>query len=100
MRKKDIKPPQKINLGSSGQIPRNPPVIGGGGGRIKTDFSEIRWTPKKKAIVATVLGFPYGFATVACFGTGAYIGGYMLLGLLALMGLVLLALRLIDQGEL
>ncbi len=100
MAKKDIEPPKKITLGRSGQIQRNPPVLGGGGGRIQTNFSEIQWTPKKKAIVTAVLGFPYGFATVVCFGTGVYIGGYILLGLLVLMGLVLLTLRLIDRGEL
>ena len=99
MAKKDIQPPQKITLGRSGQIKTDVPAMGGGGGKIQTNFSEIKWTRKNKAIVAVGLGFPYGFALVACFGTGAYIGGYMLLGLLAIMGMVLLALRLIDRSE-
>ncbi len=99
MAKKDIKPPQKITLGSSGQVKTDVPAMKGGQEKIHTNFPEIKWTKKKKTIAAIGLGFPYGFALVACFGTGAYIGGYMLLGLLAVIGMVLLALHLIDRSE-
>lgn len=100
MANKNSQPPEdkKIILGRSGQIDRDAPKMAGIS-KINTNLPEIEWTSKKKALIITVLGFPYGFALVACFGTGAYIGGYILLGLLALSGLLVLALRLIDKAE-
>lgn len=100
MPNQDFQPPKKITLGRSGQFNRDAPAgAGAGGSRIATSWQEIKWTTKKKIVISIVLGFPYGFALVVCFGTGANIGGYILLGLLAIVGLILLALRLVDRDE-
>jgi hypothetical protein len=74
------------------------PLLIGKGGTIGTNLN-IRWTPRKRVIAATVLGVPFLLATVMAFKSGYILMGAILVGIAGFVGLMYLALRYIEANE-
>ena len=99
MSQPDLNPNKKVVKGKSSPVDRNLPVHGGSGGRVNTNWQHINWTPKKLTLAIALLGIPYVGATLACFIAGINFIAYLLIGLAIFVGLIVLALRLIDQTD-
>lgn len=92
--------PDRLVRGGSkqSQEAKVPSAVGGGGGQIGKDFN-IRWTPSKLVIAATLLGVPFLLATVVAFKSGSILVGVILVGVAIFVGLIYLALRYIENNE-
>ena len=95
----NYQPPKQFNQGRSLGSKTEVPKISGGGGQINTNWKNIEWTPKKLVTVTLILVAPYIVAVIGCFMAGSHLFGYILIGLAFFMGLILLALRAIDQSD-
>ncbi|MEM8673043.1 MAG: hypothetical protein AAGF83_04120 [Cyanobacteria bacterium P01_G01_bin.67] len=69
------------------------------GGKIATNLKDINWTPTKLSVVSFAILAPISFTIVLCFKAGNIMVGSVLIGLIVFMGLILLALRYIEQNE-
>ncbi len=74
------------------------PKLSGGGGQIGTNLN-IRWTPRRLVIAATLLGVPFLLTTVIAFKSGKILIGVILVGIAVFVGLMYLALRYIEANE-
>jgi len=99
MGNKNYKLPNRlVRGGQKRSVEAKAPAPGGRGGRIGTT-NNIRWTPRKKIIAATVLGVPVLLATFASFKAGNALVGLILVGMTVFVGLIYLALRYIENNE-
>lgn len=74
------------------------PTFSGGAGQIGSNLN-IRWTPSRFVIAATLLGVPFLLTTVIAFKSGKILIGVILIGIVVFVGLMYLALRYIDANE-
>ncbi len=99
MSQPDLDPDKKIVKGKSRPGDRKFPAHGGKGGEIYTNLPDINWTPKKLILAIALLSIPYVGAVLACFIAGISFIAYLLIGLGIFVGLIVLALRFIDQQD-
>ena len=91
--------PKKLIQGKTNKSsPANVPSMDQGG-KIITNFQEIRWTKPKLTLVSVALLAPITFTIVLCFKAGNSLIGLILIGIIMFMGLMSLALRYIDNNE-
>jgi hypothetical protein len=74
------------------------PNFTGGSGQIGSNMN-IRWTPSRLVIAATLLGVPFLLTTVIAFKSGKILIGVILVGIAIFVGLMYLALRYIEANE-
>ena len=99
MGNKDHNLPDRLVLGNQkSSCEARPPAVMGAKGKINTNLN-IRWTPRRKVIAATILGVPFLLSTVAAFKSGNALVGLILVGLAIFFGLIFLALRYIENNE-
>lgn len=99
MGKKQYKLPGRLVTGGSKRSHEaKVPEPTGGSGAIGTNMN-IRWTPRKRVIAATVLGIPFLLVTTISFKSGYIFFGAILVGIAAFVGLMYLALRYIEANE-
>ncbi|MEL6579949.1 MAG: hypothetical protein AAFQ14_09355 [Cyanobacteria bacterium J06621_12] len=91
-------PNRLVQGGQKRSVDAKPPATVGAKGKIDTSIN-IRWTPRKKVIAATVLGVPFLLSTVSAFKSGNALVGIILVGLAVFFGLMYLALRYIENNE-
>lgn len=91
-------PQRLVTGGSKKSHEAHVPTAAGSGGQIETNFN-IRWTPRKRIIAATVLGVPFLLATTIAFKSGYTLMGIILIGVAVFVGLIYLALRYIEANE-
>ena len=91
--------PRKLKMGKVNKPQDRAPLLGGGGGKIDTQWQDIKWTPKKLAIAFAVLGIPFLVVMVLIFKSGSSFIGLVFVGMAIFMGLMYLALRFIDNNE-
>ncbi|NJK55681.1 MAG: hypothetical protein HC939_06635 [Pleurocapsa sp. SU_5_0] len=91
--------PQRLVTGATkkSQEAQVPTAIGGDG-QIGSNLN-IRWTPRRRVIAATVLGVPFLLATAVAFKSGYTLMGIILVGVAVFVGLMYLALRYIEANE-
>ena len=82
-RSQDAKPPEKF----------------GSGGSIITNFQDIKWTPKKLALVIAALSIPYLIVITSLIKAGYTIVVLLMIGFAILTGLIYLALRWIEKSD-
>jgi hypothetical protein len=99
MKKKKHKLPDRLVTGGTkaSQEAKVPDLIGSGG-TIGSNFN-IRWTPRRRVIAATVLGIPFLLVTTMAFKSGYALMGAILVGIAGFVGLMYLALRYIEANE-
>lgn len=101
MKKKKHKhklPDRLITGGTKASRLAEAPTSFGSGGTIGTNMN-IRWTPRKRVIAATVLGVPFLLSTAMAFKSGYTLMGVILMGIAGFVGLMYLALRFIEANE-
>jgi hypothetical protein len=99
MEKKKHKLPDRLVTGGSKKSHgAKVPELIGSGGAIGTNMN-IRWTPRKRVIAATVLGVPFLLVTTMAFKSGYILMGAILVGVAVFVGLMYLALRYIEANE-
>ena len=98
MANKDPKLPNRLVTGGEKRSQEAKAPTLGGSGRINTNVN-IRWTPRKATIAATILGVPFLLATVLSFKVGNILVGIILVGVAVFVGLMYLALRYIEENE-
>jgi hypothetical protein len=91
-------PSRLVTGGSKRSHEAKPPSIFGGSGAIGTNIN-IRWTPRKRVIAATVLGVPFLLVTAIAFKSGYIFIGAILVGIAVFVGLIYLALRYIEAND-
>ncbi|MGL5832177.1 MAG: hypothetical protein ACRC1Z_02980 [Waterburya sp.] len=98
-KKEKYKLPDRLVTGGSKRSheARVPDLIGAGGA-IGTNIN-IRWTPRKRVIAATVLGVPFLLVTTMAFKSGHIFIGAILVGIAVFVGLMYLALRYIEANK-
>ena len=74
------------------------PTFVAGDGQIGSNIN-IRWTPSRLVIAATLLGVPFLLTTVIAFKSGKILIGAILVGIAVFVGLMYLALRYIEANE-
>lgn len=74
------------------------PTFVAGDGQIGSNIN-IRWTPSRLVIAATLLGVPFLLTTVMAFKSGKILIGAILVGIAVFVGLMYLALRYIEANE-
>ncbi len=72
---------------------------GAGGGKIQTNWQDIKWTPTKRILITAVLIVPYLIAIAGCLVSGFNFIAYILIALAIMIGLLFWALRLIDKAD-
>lgn len=70
------------------------------GGRVETNWSDIRWNRKKLLAVVSLLGFPYLATVVATFVAGMTVITLILSGVALFVGMIFMILRWLEQAEL
>jgi hypothetical protein len=95
------KDPLADNLNKSTNIPQ---VKSGlykydAGGRIKTDWKDIKWTRKKLFFASLILGVPYVTAVIASLANGVYLITFILVGLGVMVALLYKIVRWIDNNN-
>lgn len=99
MGKKNYKLPGRLVTGGSKRSHgAKVPEVTGAGGAIGTNLN-IRWTPRKRVIAATVLGVPFLLITTISFKSGHVFIGVILVGVAIFVGLMYLALRYIEANK-
>ncbi|MEM8720463.1 MAG: hypothetical protein AAGE84_14360 [Cyanobacteria bacterium P01_G01_bin.39] len=96
--KKHNLPKRLVRGGSKRSYPAKLPVMAKGG-KIGTNFKDIKWTRSRLSVVSFVILAPISCAIVLSFKAGNIMIGLILLGLIIFMGLIYLALRYIEQNE-
>jgi hypothetical protein len=91
--------PKKIIQGKASRAEAKVPVADGGGGHIGTNWKDINWTPKKLSLVIAFLSIPYLLAVISTFRSGQMMIAIILIGLGVFVGLLYLALRMIEKGD-
>jgi hypothetical protein len=69
------------------------------GGRIKTDWKDIKWTKEKLFLTSLVLGMPYITAIIASLVNGIYLITFILAGLGVMVVLVYKIVRWLDDNS-
>lgn len=69
------------------------------GGRVKTNWKDIKWTRKKIFFASLVLGLPYITAVIASFVNGVYLITFILLGLAVMVILLSKIVRWLDNNN-
>lgn len=69
------------------------------GGKVKTNWKNIRWTRKKIFFASIILGLPYVTAIIASFVNGIYLITFILLGLAVLVALLSKIVRWLERNE-
>jgi hypothetical protein len=96
--KKHKLPNRLVTGGSKRSYEAKVPSLTGSGGAIGTNIN-IRWTPRKRLIAATILGVPFLLATAIAFKSGHIFIGMILVGVAVFVGLMYLALRYIEANN-
>lgn len=81
-------------LDQSHHIPIHSP-----GGKVQTNWGNIRWTKKKIIFVSLLLGTPYVIALIVSWVAIGKLITYILLGVAVLFGLIAVLLRSLDSEE-
>ncbi len=76
-----------------------PPGKFGGRGSIITNFQDVKWTPKKLALVIAALSIPYLIVITGLIKAGYIIIVLLMIGFAILTGLIYLALRWIEKSD-
>jgi CHASE2 domain-containing sensor protein len=97
-KKKHKLPDRLIRGGSKRSHGVTLPWEGGSSGAIGSNMN-IRWTPRKRVIAATVLGVPFLLVTAIAFKSGHFFIGVILVGVAFFVGLMYLALRYIEAND-
>jgi hypothetical protein len=98
MGKKKHKLPDRLIRGGSKRSHEAKVPDMGGSGAIGSNMN-IRWTPRKRVIAATVLGVPFLLVTTIAFKSGHFFIGVILVGVAFFVGLMYLALRYIEAND-
>jgi hypothetical protein len=69
------------------------------GGRVKTNWQDIRWTRKKLFLISVILGLPYVTAIIASFVNGIYLITFILVGLGVMVALLYKVVRWLDNNN-
>jgi hypothetical protein len=72
---------------------------GGKYGNIQTNWKDINWTPKKLSLAIAFLSIPYLTAMIATFRSGHILIFILLIGMGVFVGLLYLALRMIEKED-
>jgi hypothetical protein len=99
MSKKKPKLPTQLIQGKAGRAEAKVPAASDGGGRIGTNWKDINWTPKKLSLAIAFLSIPYLIAVIGTFRSGHILIAILLVGLGLFVGLLYLALRMIEKGN-
>ncbi len=92
--------PKMLRQGKVGKSQvAKPPEKYGSGGSIMTDWKDIKWTPKKLALIIATLGIPYLIMVVSLIKAGYTVVVFLMIGLAILTGLIYLALRWIEKSD-
>jgi hypothetical protein len=91
-------PDRLVTGGSKSSHEAKVPGLTGASGAIGTNIN-IRWTPRKRVIAATVLGVPFLLVTAIAFKSGHIFIGVILVGVAFFVGLMYLALRYIEAND-
>lgn len=100
MANKNPKLPKQIVQGKTAKsIEARPPSgAGGGGGNIETNWKDINWTRKKLTLAIAFLSIPYIIAIIGTFKSGHLLITAILIGLGVFVGLLYLALKIIENN--
>jgi hypothetical protein len=99
MDNKKYKLPQRLVTGGTKKSQEAvAPTFVAGSGQIGSNLN-IRWTPSRLVIAATLLGVPFLLTTVMAFKSGKILIGVILVGMAVFVGLMYLALRYIEANE-
>ena len=71
----------------------------GGSGSIITNFQDVKWTPKKLALVIVALSIPYLIVIISLIKAGYTVVVLLMIGFAILTGLIYLALRWIEKSD-
>jgi hypothetical protein len=97
-KKKPEKLPKKLIQGKTTGS-QSGEFFSGGGGKIQSNWQDIKWTPTKRIVITAVLIVPYLTAIAGCLVSGFNFIAYILIALAIMIGLLFWALRLIDKGD-
>jgi hypothetical protein len=97
-KKKPEKLPKKLIQGKTTGS-QSGEFFSGGGGKIQSNWQDIKWTPTKRIVITAVLIVPYLIAIAGCLVSGFNFIAYILIALAIMIGLLFWALRLIDKGD-
>jgi hypothetical protein len=99
MSKKKPNLPKQLIQGKAGRAEAKVPVASGGDGNIGTNWKDINWTPKKVSLAIAFLSIPYLIAVIGTFRSGHILIFILLVGLGVFVGLLYLALKMIEKGD-
>ncbi|MGL5943970.1 MAG: hypothetical protein ACRC2S_27100 [Waterburya sp.] len=99
MSKKKPNLPKQLIQGKAGRAEAKVPSASGGDGGIDTNWKDINWTPKKLSLAIAFLSIPYLIAVIGTFRSGNILIAMVLVGLGLFVGLLYLALRMIEKGD-
>lgn len=99
MSKKKPNLPKQLIQGRAAKAEAKVPSAAGGGGNIGTNWKDINWTPKKLSLAIAFLSIPYLIVIIATFRSGHILIPILLIGLGLFVGLLYLALRMIEKGD-
>lgn len=92
--------PKQLRFGQGKQSrDAKPPQGTGSGGRINTNFQDIKWTPRRLTITIALLSIPYLIAVAISFLIGNNLIAFVFLGLGALVVGIYLLLRYIERAN-
>ncbi|MGL5795822.1 MAG: hypothetical protein ACRC06_15770 [Waterburya sp.] len=99
MSKKKPNLPKRLIQGKAGRAEAKVPSAAGAEGSIGTNWKDINWTPKKLSLAIAFLSIPYLIAVIGTFRSGNILIAMVLVGLGLFVGLLYLALRMIEKGD-
>lgn len=99
MSKKKPNLPKQLIQGKAGRAEAKVPSADGGSGRIGTNWKDINWTPKKLSLAIAFLSLPYLIALIGTFRSGHILIAILLIVSGLSVGLLYLALRMIEKGD-
>ncbi|BAZ43357.1 hypothetical protein NIES4102_03570 [Chondrocystis sp. NIES-4102] len=100
MANKDPKLPKHLVQGKTAKSIEAvvPVATGGGGGHIETNWKDINWTRKKLTLAIAFLSIPYIIAIISTLKSGHLLITAILIGLGVFVGLLYLALKIIQNN--
>ena len=91
--------PKHLRLGKTGASQEAKIVNGVSKGQVQTNLQDISWTPTKLTLTIIALCIPYLIAVIGAFAAGAYMFGFIFIGLGLLVVGIYLLLRYIERSD-